>query len=195
MPNKPRGIYPNNFYHIYNRAVEKRIIFYTEKDYEYFINKVAFFKEELGVKLLAYCILPNHFHFLLKEPELTSKVKVNFPVIAKFISILTNSYTKYFNLNKNHSGRIFQGPFRSKLVVDDNYLRILINYINLNHLKHKIVRKPDEWFYTSHHNYLGQRKEKMIDKDYLVDFNDYNKGIPQYLSYLKAIEEEFDLEG
>ena len=193
MSNKSRGIYPNNFYHIYNRAVEKRTIFYTEKDYEYFINKILYFKEKTNVKILAYCILPNHFHFLLKEPESTSRV--GFSAIAKFISILANSYTKYFNLNKDHVGRIFQGPFRSKLVSDDNYLQVLVNYINLNHLKHKITKKPNDWFYSSHHNYLGRRKEKIVDKDYLIDFNNYNKCIPQYLSYLNAIEEEFNLEG
>jgi putative transposase len=193
MPNKPRNIYPNNFYHVYNRAVEKRTIFYTEKDYEYFVNKMLYFKEKTDIKILAYCILPNHFHFLLKEPESTSKV--NFPAIAKFISILANSYTKYFNLNKDHSGRIFQGPFRSKLVADDNYLQILINYINLNHIKHKITKKPNDWFYTSHHNYLVQKKEKIVDKDYLVDFKGYSRHIPQYLSYVDAIEEEFNLEG
>ncbi len=69
MPNKSRGIISGEYYHVYNRAVEKRTIFYNEKDYEYFINKALFFKDRTKVKILAYCILPNHWHFLLKEPK------------------------------------------------------------------------------------------------------------------------------
>jgi len=197
MPNKPRDIAPDYFYHIYNRAVEKRTIFYTEKDYEYFIDKAIFYKEKTGVKILAYCVLPNHFHFLLKEPtfEVATTSKVGSSAISKFISLLLNSYTRYFNLNKDHSGRIFQGPFKSKLADDDNYLSVLLNYINLNHLKHKIAKKPKDWFYTSHHNYVGESKYNLIDKDYLIDFAEYRRGILSYKKILFKIDEEFNLEG
>lgn len=186
MANKSRNFTPNTFYHVYNRAVEKRTIFYTKHDYEYFLNKVLFFKEKTGVKILAYCILPNHWHFLLK---ITSQVETS--AISKFISLLSNSYTKYFNFNKNHSGRIFQGPFKSKIVNDDNYLRVLINYINLNHLKHKLVKNASDWFYTSHHNYVGQEKYHLIDQDYLIDFKEYKNSIRNYSNYIKRIDEEF----
>lgn len=193
MANKMRSIVAGEFYHVYNRAVDKRVIFYTEKDYEYFLSKVLFFKEKTGIKIIAYCVLPNHWHFLLKEPE--TKTETTFQIkissVSKFISLLTNSYTKYFNLNKDHSGLIFQGPFKSKLVSDDNYLRVLINYINLNPLKHKISKKAGEWPYTSDHNYVGETKCNLIDYDYLVDFKDYKKGISSYLDYMKSIDEEF----
>lgn len=186
MPNKSRNFSNDTFYHVYNRAVEKRIIFYTEYDYEYFLNKVILFKERTNVKIIAYCVLPNHWHFLLK---LTSQVDLQ--AISKFISLLSNSYTKYFNLNKDHAGRIFQGPFKSKLVRDDDYLRVLINYINLNPLKHKITNKAGDWPYTSHHNYFGKKKHNLIDKDCLIDFEEYKNGLDDYLVDLKSIDEEF----
>jgi putative transposase len=193
MPNKFRGIYPSNFYHVYNRAVEKRTIFYSEKDYEYFISKILYFKEKTGVKILAYCILPNHFHFLFKEPtcEVATTSQVAYSAISSFMSLLSNSYTRYFNTNKDHSGRIFQGPFKSKLVVDDNYLQVLIKYINLNDIKHKITKKPNDWFYTSHHNYVGEIKNKLVDRDYLVDFSEYKKGANSYIRAINKINEEF----
>ncbi|MBU1202859.1 transposase [Patescibacteria group bacterium] len=193
MPNKPRDIYPNNYYHIYNRAVEKRTIFYTEKDYEYFIEKVAFYRDKTGIKILAYCVLPNHFHFLLKEPKSTSEVKIT--AIARFISLLSNSYTKYFNLNKEHSGRVFQGPYKSKLVDDDDYLNVLLSYINLNPLKHKMVTRIQDWYYTSHHNYIGQAKNNLIYHDYLVDFKEYKKITNSYKKAFSKIDDEFNLEG
>jgi len=193
MATKPRNFTHDTFYHVYNRAVEKRTIFYTKNDYEYFLNKVLFFKEKTGVKILAYCVLPNHWHFLLKEFQNhpSGDPTGGNPQISRFISLLSNSYTKYFNFNKNHSGRIFQGPFKSKIVDDDNYLRVLINYINLNHLKHKLSKNTADWFYTSHHNYVGQEKYHLIDRDYLIDFKEYKNGIRNYSNYIKSIDEEF----
>ncbi|MDD5749989.1 MAG: transposase [Patescibacteria group bacterium] len=191
MATKPRDIKANYFYHVYNRATDKKTIFYTEKDYEYFINKVVFFKEKTNIKILAYCILPNHFHFLLKEPETSDNPSGWNSQISRFISLLSNSYTKYFNLSRDHSGRIFQGPFKLKLVNDDNYLKILINYINLNHLNHKISRQAGDWHYSSHQNYLNQTKSKLIDKDYLIDFKEYAQGFKSYIDVLKNIDDEF----
>jgi REP element-mobilizing transposase RayT len=194
MSNKPRDIIPDNFYHVYNRATERRTMFYSDKDYEYFIKKALFFKEKTNIKILAYCVLPNHWHFLLKETK-KSTSKVNFSGASKFISLLSNSYTKYFNLNKNHSGRILQGPFKSKLVRDDNYLHNLIAYINLNHLKHKITKNIDDWSYTSHHDYLYQAKFNLIDKDYLIDFKGYKYSVDDYIKRINEINKKFNLEG
>ena len=195
MSTKSRDIVLGKFYHVYNRAVDKRTIFYTEKDYEYFINKALFFKDKTRVKILAYCVLPNHWHFLLKEPKTTRRVEIDpsgrLPQISLFLSLLSNSYTKYFNSHKDHSGRIFQGPFKCKAVDNDNYLQILINYINLNHLKHKIAKKPADWFYTSHNNYMNEAKFDLLDKDYMIDFNEYKKSIDSYIKILKSVDEEF----
>jgi REP element-mobilizing transposase RayT len=193
MPTKSRGIVSGSFYHAYNRAADKMTIFYTANDYEYFINKILYFKKKTNVKILAYCILPNHWHFLLKEPtrEVATTSRVGSSAVSTFISLLSNSYTRYFNTNKEHSGRIFQGPFRSKLVSDDNYLRVLINYINLNHLKHKITKKPNDWFYTSHHNYVGEVKNNLVDRDYLIDFTEYKRSVNSYIRAINKIDEEF----
>ena len=195
MANKSRNIAPGGYYHAYNRAVEKRTIFYSEKDYEYFINKALFFKDKTGVKILAYCVLPNHWHFLLKEPKTTLGVETDpqgrLSQISLFLSLLANSYTRYFNTNKEHSGRIFQDTFKLKFVEDDNYLRVLIRYINLNHIKHKITKKPADWFYTSHNNYINQAKFGLVDKDYLVDFREYKCGLHKYINIFKNIDEEF----
>jgi REP element-mobilizing transposase RayT len=191
MATKQRCFVVGEFHHVYNRAVDKRTIFYTEKDYEYFLGKALFFKEKTGVKIIAYCILPNHWHFLLKEPGPVFNQTGWTSQISRFISLLSNSYTKYFNLNKDHSGRIFQGPFKSKLVQDDNYLRVLIRYINLNPIKHKIVKKIEDWPYVSHHNYIGKEKYNLIDKDYLIDFEECKNGLKDYLFDLKSIDEEF----
>ena len=77
-----------------------------------------------------------------------------------------------------------------KLVKDDNYLQVLVRYINLNPVKHKITKKSDEWFYTSHHNYMGKIKYNLVDNDYFIDFKEYKSGLKNYVNYLKNIDEE-----
>lgn len=200
MPTKPREIYPNNIYHVYNRATEKRTIFYIEKDYNYFLEKIYYYQEKTKIKILAYSIMPNHWHFLLQEPEeLTRRVTVHppgeQPKISKFISLLSNSYTKYFNSTKDHSGRIFQGPFKSKLVKDDAYFHTLIGYINLNPLKHKIVKNINDWPYTSHHDYFYKAKFKLLEEETLINFREYREDLKIYLESIKTIENEFDPAG
>lgn len=192
MPTKSRNIIPESFYHAYNRAADRRIIFYNANDYEFFIDKILYFKEKTNVKILAYCILPNHWHFLLKEPKNNETNPSGWTSqISRFLSLLSNSYTKHFNLSRDHSGRIFQGPFKLILVSDDNYLQVLINYINLNHIKHKIVKKPNDWFYSSHNNYIGEIKNKLVDRDYLIDFSEYKRGVNSYIRVINKIDEEF----
>jgi len=200
MTTKPRNIFPNNLYHIYNRAAEKRIIFYTEKDYSRFIEKIFFYKQILKIKILSYVILPNHFHLLLEEPDMpTPRVthptgrKISIPNISKFVSLLSNSYTKYFNYNKNHSGRLFEGPFKSKIVDNDLYLQKLIAYINLNPIKHKLVENIKDWPYVSHFELLKIINTKLIDKNDLIDTNIYKTILKHNaIESIKKIDIEFD---
>ena len=194
-------INPNEIHHVYNRGVEKRTIFYTEQDYNYFLGKILFYRIITGVKLLCYVIIPNHHHFTLKEPTLRVvdpqgryKTNVNFfkgSAISKFMGLLANSYTKYFNCKYNHSGRIFQGPFQYKLVNDDAYLKKIISYINLNPLKHKIVKDIKDWPYTSHHEYVDKEKLRLIDEECLIDFDEYKEDLGFYIKELEDMECEF----
>jgi len=193
MPTKPRGIYPDHVYHIYNRATEKRTIFYTGKDYNYFLDKISYYQEKTKIKILAYAIMPNHWHFMLQEPEELTRRVTNHPTgrqskISKFISLLSNSYTKYFNFTKDHSGRIFQGPFKSKLISNESYFHTLIGYINLNPLKHKIVNNINDWPYTSHHDYFYKAQFKLIKEETLINFREYQEDSEIYLENIKNID-------
>jgi len=123
--------------------------------------------------------------------------------VSKFMGLLANSYTKYFNCKYGHSGRIFQGPFQFKLVDNDAYLKKLIPYINLNPLKHNIVKNINNWPYTSHHEYVDKAKLtphlfpkkcvgfKLVDEDYLIDFGEYNEDVGFYIKELEDMECEF----
>ncbi|MDD3284451.1 MAG: hypothetical protein PHZ07_02555 [Patescibacteria group bacterium] len=200
-----RNILSNNIYHVYNRGTEKRRIFYNQRDYNYFLSRMFFYKDQFKVKILSYAILPNHFHFLLEEP--TSDVvnvrrcsykpntnQYHGSKISKFISILLNSYTKYFNNRREHSGRIFQGPFKSKLISSDTYLQTVFVYVNLNPIKHGVVNNINDWLYTSHHYFSDKFNSGIVDSNDFIDKTIYKSIIKNYKDKIENndVDLEFD---
>jgi len=144
------------YYHIYNRGVEKRNIFLDGADYFRFIQGMKEFndieatgnlcsiprratvryikdkKEAPIIKFITYALMPNHFHFIVQQ------IKDN--GISKFMQRLGTGYTKYFNKRYGRNGVLFQGVFRAKHISTDEYLLHLSRYIHLNPLN---LNKPD----------------------------------------------------
>lgn len=148
------------FYHGYNRGVEKRVIFNDYKDYSRFIQllyicnsrepvnmREVFRKGETLVNIFeikdrnplvaigAWCLMPNHFHLLLKE--------VSENGISKFMQKLTTAYTMYFNKKYNRTGSLFQGVFKTEHITEDRYLKYLFSYIHLNPVK--LIPGESKW--------------------------------------------------
>ncbi len=130
-------------YHILNRGVDKRNIFVDQEDLDRFFKcmltfnstelvgslyEQSFQKEKTKIKplvnFIAYCILPNHFHFLLEQVEEDG--------ISKFMKRLQGGYSWYFNNKHKRSGSLFQGPFKSKHIDSNEYLLHVSAYVNLN---------------------------------------------------------------
>jgi len=134
----------NEFYHIYNRAVDKKNIFTSKKDIDRFFKGVEQFNtpKVLGsigrghrvsttpklVNFIAYCVNPNHFHFILEQ--------VSDKGIEKFMHKIGMGYAKYFNTKYKRLGVLFQGKFKAKLIDSNEYLLHLSAYVNLNHRAH-----------------------------------------------------------
>lgn len=124
MATPPRIFEDDCYYHIYNRGHGKQQIFYGSRDYERFLEKVVEYKKKHPVEILAYCLMPNHIHFLLKQILTNS--------ISKFMSDLCNSHSRYFNIKYESVGSLYQGRFKAKKVEKDEYLIHLSRYIHLN---------------------------------------------------------------
>ncbi|MDD2909286.1 MAG: transposase [Candidatus Gracilibacteria bacterium] len=142
-------IYSDTFYHIYNKGFDSQTVFHGPKDYERFINTIIRYQNEFNeIILYSYCLMPNHFHLLIKENSIEGPTK-----IPDFMRKIQNSYAKYFNLKYNKKGPVFIGRYNAKPVNNDNYLQMAIVYINFNPIKHKFVDNITDWQYTSY-NYL-----------------------------------------
>jgi len=139
------------YYHIYNRGVNKNLIFNDQNDYYRFIKSIFLFNSdkslEIGavsrgntyrnvffvdrgnqlVDIGAYCLMPNHFHFLIKQ-------KVDNGISIFFKKVLTG-HSMFYNKKYKRTGPLFEGRFKSKLISNDEYLRYLFAYIHLNPVK------------------------------------------------------------
>ena len=141
---------PEGFYHIYNRGTERRDVFISGSDYDRFISLLylannqqllhrsnyqgrtlpellALTRGETLVDVCAYCLMPNHFHLLVREHTENG--------ISKFMQKLMTGYTMYFNKLHERTGALFQSKFKARDANDDSYLRYLISYIHLNPVK------------------------------------------------------------
>lgn len=148
-------------YHIYNRGVDKRDIFSTTSDLDRFRMSIKYFnnKKPIGslylngfkkdenneveylVEIISYNILPNHFHFILKQ-----KIEGG---ISEFMKRLLGGYTNYFNEKQKRSGALFQGRFKSIHVSTDDYLNILLGYVNYNNFIHNIPDHKKQFISSS----------------------------------------------
>lgn len=168
------------YYHVYNRGVDKRVIFSDRKDYERFLKSLTSFntlepigsiyehsfeikknkvRDKLLVKIICYCLNPNHFHLLL-TPVIDGGVE-------KFMQRLGTGYTMYFNERYKRSGALFQGRYKSKHVADNDYLLYLSAYINLNHKVHQLGGSTSK---SSWQEYISGTAGKIIsDKKVILD--------------------------
>jgi REP element-mobilizing transposase RayT len=103
-----------NYYHIYNREINKQVIFRENKNYLFLLDRVQKYVQKFDVSIIAYCLMPNHYHFLVRQNSDKS--------ISDFIQAIFNSYTKAFNNRHNRSGPLFEGRFRLIKVDKQDYL-------------------------------------------------------------------------
>ncbi len=171
------------FYHIYNRGVEKRVIFLKDADYFRFIHCLYELndskavvnlsrnvgvtisnnreKRDLLVDVVCYCLMPNHFHLILKQHQDGG--------VTKFMQKLGISYAMYFNQKYERVGSLFQGRFKAVLIENDDYLMHLSRYIHLNPVKRieedwqergikswtKVKKFLESYRWSSYQDYIG----------------------------------------
>lgn len=172
--------YNGEYYHIYNRGVDKQNIFKDKNDYLRFLDSMNFYSKiktgslegdpVLRVEIICYCLNPNHFHFLLKQ--LIDKG------IEDFMHRLGVSHAMYFNKKYNRSGSLFQGRYKSIRIKNNSGLLWLSAYINGNPEIHDIVRAKD-YPWSSYLECLkkisSQRGDKSIILDQFKNQNEYQE--------------------
>ncbi len=147
---KYQTITGDRYYHIYNRGNNGTNLFFEERNYEYFLRLIE--KHVLPVAdIYAFCLLKNHFHFLIKTKDLEDSKR-----ISKGFSNLFNAYSKAINKAYNRSGSLFQDRFKRKMIEDEEYFKTLILYIHLNPLSHNFSNDFMLYKYSSYSKIISK---------------------------------------
>jgi putative transposase len=206
----------DRYYHVFNRGFEKREVFSQTREYLRALKTATYYQyrgkplsfshflrqsesdqakmlssiqktDNKLVDIVAYCLMPNHFHFILKQNQKNG--------ISKFISDFTNSYTKYFNTRHERGLMLFQGTFRAVPVEDDEQLLHLSRYIHLNPFVSSIVELADleKYPWSSYSEYLEQNNNALSDSDLIIKMiggtKNYREFVDNQAEYAKELEE------
>jgi REP element-mobilizing transposase RayT len=172
MPRKNRKLFADAIYHVYSRGNCKKEIFKSDKDNKIFLKICQVAAKKFNFAIFSYALMKNHYHFLIQTPD------ANLPEIMCFIN---RTYANYFNKEYQQVGYVFQGRYNAKPVEDNEYLRTLIAYINLNPYAANIVTEPSEYKWSS-------CKELLMQKDFngFLHINYVLKLTGDFASFLEA---------
>jgi len=203
----------DNVYHICNRAIEGMTIFKSQRDYERALMLLRFYRydslpmrlshllqlspaiqdevlrsliaKQRLVDILAFAIMPNHFHLLLRQNMEDG--------ISKFVSNISNGFARYFNTKYKRVGPIFQGSFRAVFIENDEQLMHVSRYIHLNPVASSILRFEDlrlsRW--NSFSEYLNLNRSNLVDTELIMslfkDTASYEEFVKDHVGYSKEL--------
>ena len=156
MARKPRVELRGGLYHVITRGNDRQTIFHQAADYQKFLALLAKQKHRLPFYLYAYCLMPNHVHLLIERQV---------DDIGRIMHRLLTGYSQYYNRRYRKIGHLLQGRHKAILCQTESYLAELVRYIHLNPVRAKLVRRPEQYEYSSHRNYLDRQALGIVDVD------------------------------
>ena len=208
-------VFSNGYvYHVFNRGLDRRTVFTGIREFLRAKELIQFYRhkntpmsyskylqqpselrskilkridnEDLQVNILAYCLMPNHFHFMLQQ-----SVEKGIPI---FVSNFTNAFTKYFNKKNKRSGPLFEGVFKAVLVESDEQLIHLSRYIHLNPVVSSVIKEQDlsHYKWSSYREYIStQNEEHFVEKELVLSMFksklEYQKFVLDDVGYAKKL--------
>lgn len=212
MPRRETPFLPDQYYHFYNRGNNRRAVFFERANYLYFLRGMKKYLRE-SMDILAYCLMPTHYHILVRVKGLgqgvgaakTSEVFETSDVASRTTDVVTAagvasgletskavslamqkfgiSYTKAINKRFDRVGALFQGQFKGKPVQTYGHLLRLCVYIHANPVKDGLAVLPEDWEFSNYLEWMGLRDGTLVDREFIVD----NFGMPE--DYKKLVME------
>ena len=175
----------DQYFHFYNHAIGDELLFREDEDYIWFLNKFKIVLQKYPASIFAYCLMPNHFHFLIRQDSEKP--------IYKIFNDLNNPYVKHYNYKYKRVGRLYRDSLQHIRVYKENYLIHLCQYIHYNPVKAGIVNRAENWRYSNFLEWIGARNGDLFDvellKAYFGDSKDHQNEIQAFEKYIK--EKEF----
>ncbi len=181
MPRRETPFIAGQYYHFYNRGNNRQAIFFDHENYLFFLKGL---KKYLcpHVEVIAYCLMPTHYHILGKVMERGEQDQASRRV-SSAIQNFSISYTKAINKRYERVGALFQGQFRGKPVQTYHQLLHLCLYIHANPVKDGLAGSPGEWEYSNYREWMRRREGTLVNHGFITE----NYGSPA--EYEKLIME------
>ena len=190
---------PGFFYHIFNRGINGGEIFLNDDNRLFFLQKVSLYLLPVA-EIYAYCLMPNHFHFVIRIKEWTENNFAKVPnfgkvehglhaeksIASKQFAKLISSYTQAFNKYHNRHGNLFERPFKRKRITSEDYLRKAIVYIHRNPIN--IGENIEEYRFSSFRRIISESKTAVQADEVLTLF-----GTVDNFKYLHRCENDYEI--
>jgi len=155
MPKFPRLVVPGYPHHVTQRGIRRQQTFFDHSDYQTYIELIRELKVKAGVKIWAYCLMPNHVHLIAVPNEKQS--------LARLFGTAHHRYAKRVNAIHDWRGHLWQERFYS-VVMDETHTLAAMRYVELNPVRAGLCRRADEWLWSSVHGNLGKIPDEIVDE-------------------------------
>jgi putative transposase len=152
----------NHTYRVFNRGCARERIFASDGNYVFLLRRAKSLLADVPLTVVAYCLMPNHYHFLLRPEE--------DGVLSRFAQRLLNSYTQAFNRQQARSGTLFEGRAKTVLVDTDEYVLHLCRYIHLNPVQAGLAAHPGAWRHSNYLECTARRAGTLVDLDFVRQY-------------------------
>lgn len=150
MPYRAIEFVEGHYYHIFNRTLGNELLFHNRANYLHLIRLMERYKREYQMSIIAYCLMPNHYHFVLRQDAGKP--------ISQFIRVLFNAYVQALNIQLGRRGPLFEGRYHHVWVDKEEYLLHLCRYIHLNPIKAKLVSRVEDWEFSNYLEWMRQEE-------------------------------------
>ncbi len=185
----PRTRSETGIYHVVLRGINRQNLFFDDEDYQHFLDTLGKHRPNCQYDVYGYCLMTNHIHLLINE---------NTSDISRIMKRVGTSYALWYNLKYSRSGHVFQGRFKSEAVENDTYLLTVIRYIHNNPVKAGIVHKPEEYCWSSIHDYYGDGKfrSKLLEVRFVLELfdQDIDRSIQALMEFTNTVNQDECLE-
>ncbi len=166
-------------YHVYNRGINREVIFPRRENYRFFLAGVQRWVKP-RCDILAWCLMPNHFHFLIHANAMSVPLiqdgSIDRQQFSQGIKQLLSSYAKAINKQEGRTGNLFQQKTKARLASepDRDYAQVAFNYIHQNPMKAKLVLRMEHWEFSSFNEYVGKGATGLCNQKLAVEILDLN---------------------
>jgi len=165
-----RITFDGSYHHVMNRGIQGEDIFPDSRSKAYFLDVMAEKCLSLKIRVFAYCLMDNHYHLVLQNTS---------GKVSEFMRQLNGQYGIYYRKRKGGKGYVFQDRFKSILIQEDRYLRMVVIYVLLNPVRGGSVKHVSDYRWSSIHEYYTGERSSIVDNEFVEHLFGTNEDLVQ----------------